>query len=102
MMAGPVVFSCNEVVGNDVVEPGIRVEPSGAVEGDPAGPAVIAGYCGRRRHVSVVMDDVVISGEGVAGDGGDAGTARVGGGIGNETKVMTAAAANTDGRIALS
>src|SRR5207247_8807000 len=102
MMAGPVVFSCNEVVGNDVVESGIGVEPSGAVEGDPAGPAVIAGYCGSRRHVSVVMDGVVIGGEVIAIDGGEPGTTRGGDVVGDKTQVMGSAQESDVGAVACS
>ena len=91
-MAGPVVFPSDEIVGNDVVEPRIGVEPSGAVEGNSAGPAIIVGYRRSQRHVSVVMNDVVIGGEVVAVDGGDAGTTGIGDGVRDETKVMGTAA----------
>src|SRR2546429_9031479 len=79
-MAGPVVFPSDDVVGDYVVKPGIGVEPLRTIEGDPARPAIIAGYRRSQRHVSVVMNDVVIGGEGIAVDGGDGGTTGIGGG----------------------
>src|SRR2546430_9272640 len=91
-MAGPVVFPSDDVVGDYVVKPGIGVEPLRTIEGDPARPAIIAGYRRSQRHVSVVMNDVVIGGEGVAGDGGDAGTTRIWDGGRDEKKVMGNAA----------
>src|SRR5947209_5190832 len=86
-MAGPVVLPSDEFVGNDVMEPRIGVEPSGAVERNPAGPAVIARYRRIRRHVSVVMDDVVIGGQIVAANGGDFRSAGVCNGVVYESKV---------------
>ena len=91
-MAGPVVFSSDDVVGDYVVKPGIGVEPPRTIERDPAGPAIIAGYRRSQRHVSVVMNDIVIGGEVVAVDGGDAGTTGIGDGVRDETKVMGTAA----------
>src|SRR5437899_10945986 len=85
-MAGPVVFSSDDVVGDYVVKPGIGVEPPRTIEGDPAGPAIIAGYRRSQRHVSVVMNAIVIGGEVVAVDGGDAGTRGSEDGVRGETK----------------
>src|SRR5256885_4632068 len=96
-MAGPVVFPSDDVVGDYVVKPGIGVEPPRTIEGDPAGPAIIAGYRRSQRHVSVVMNDVVIGGEVVAVDGGDAGSTGVGDGGPDETKEMGTATEKTVG-----
>src|SRR5437660_1551705 len=87
-MAGPVVFSSDDVVGDYVVKPGIGVEPPRTIERDPAGPAIIAGYRRSQWRVSVVMNEGVLGGVVVAVDGGDAGTEGIGDGGGDETQVM--------------
>jgi len=68
VIGGAVVFAGDDVVGDDVVETGIGIEPLGTVVGDGAGPAV---------EIAVVVDEVVVAGEIVAPDGADTGAAGV-------------------------
>jgi len=94
-------FAGDDVVGDDVVEAGVVIEPLSGVEGDGAGPAIPAGVGGRGGDVAVVVDEVVIGGEVIAVDGGDAGTAGVGDGVGEKAEVMGAAAEEAVGGVAI-
>ena len=95
-------FAGDDVVGDDVVEAGVIVEPLVAVVGDGAGPAVPAGgYGGGGRDVAVVVDEVVVRGEVVAADGADAGAAGVVDGVGDKAEVMGAAAEEAVSGVAL-
>src|SRR5262249_59589168 len=80
----------DDVIGDDVVEPGVVVEPLVGVVGDAAGPAIPLGSRGGRGHVTVVVDKVVVGGEVIAVADGDAGAAGIGHGIVDEAEVMNA------------
>ena len=80
---------------------GVAVKPLIAVEGNPTGPTILVRYGRNRRHVSVVIDEVVVGGEVIALDGSDAGAAGVGDGVVDKANVVRAAAEETVGGVAL-
>ena len=94
-------FAGDDVVGDDVVEAGVVVKPLSGVEGDGAGPAIPAGVGGGGGDVAVVIDEVVVGGEVIAVDGGDAGAAGVGDGVGEKAEVVGAAAEEAVGSVAI-
>jgi hypothetical protein len=94
-------FSGDDVVGDDVVEAGIVVEPLIGVEGDGAGPTVPGGVGGGRGDVAVVGDEVVIGGEIVTVDGGDAGATGIGDGVVGKAEVVGATAEEAVGGVAI-
>jgi len=94
-------FAGDDVVGDDVVEAGVVIEPLVGVVGDSAGPAVPLGVGGTGRDEAVVVDEVVIGGEVVAVDGSDTGAAGIGDGVGDEAKVVRAAAEEAIGGIGI-
>src|ERR1700757_4297433 len=94
-------FAGDDVVGDEVVEAGVGIEPLVGVEGDGAGPAVVGGEGGGGRDVAVVGDEVVVGGEVIAVDGSDAGAAGVGDGVGDKAEVVGATAEEAVGGVAV-
>lgn len=101
MVGRTVVFAHNNIVGDDVVEAAISVEPLVAVEGDPAGPTVPLRYAGGRRHVAVMVDYVVIGREIVAVPGANPGSSRGTHGVPDKTQMVSALAKESVTRIAM-
>ena len=101
VMGALVDFTGDDVVGDEVVEAGVVIEPLVGVVGDGAGPAIPLGVGGTGGDIAVVVDEVVVGGEVIAVDGSDAGTAGVGDGVGDETKVMGAAAKEAVGGVGI-
>ncbi len=94
-------FSGDDVIGDDVVEAGVVVEPLRGVERDGARPAIPRGVGSAGGDVAVVVDKVVIGGEVVAADRSDAGAAGVGDGIGEKAEVVRAAAEEAVGGVGI-
>src|SRR5437899_7799307 len=101
VMSALVDFAGDDVVGDDVVEAGVVIEPLVGVVGDSAGPAVPLGVGGTGRDEAGVVGEVVIGGEVVAVDGSDTGAAGIGDGVGDEAKVVRAAAEEGIGGIGI-
>ncbi len=101
MIGGAVEFTGDDIVGDNVVEAGVVVEPLVGVEGDAAGPAVPLRDGGGRGQVAVVVDEVVIGGEVIAVARGDAGAAGIVQGVGDEAEVMSTAAPESVAGVAL-
>src|SRR5207249_1645386 len=97
VVGGGVEFAGDDVVGDDVVEAGVGIEPLVGVVGDAAGPAVPLGVGSGGRHVAVVVDEVVVGGEVVAVAGADAGGAGIAHGIVDKAEVVGAAQEADDG-----
>ncbi len=92
-MVGSVVELADDgVVGDDVVEAGVGIEPLAGVERDAAGPAPPGDVGGVGGDVAVVADEVVIGGDVIAMDGGDAGAAGIANGVADEAEVVRAGA----------
>jgi len=101
MIGGAVEFTDDDIVGDDVVEAGVVVEPLVGVERDAAGPAVPLRDGGGRGEIAVVEDEVVIGGEVIAVASGDAGAAGIVQGVGDEAEVMSTAAPESVAGVAL-
>src|SRR6202008_3756259 len=71
------------------------------IKGDSASPAVVAGHGSIRRHVSVVIDEIVIGSEIVAIEGSDSGTSCITDRFANESEMVRAAAEESVGGVGL-
>jgi len=101
-MVGSVVELADDgVVGDDVVEAGVGIEPLAGVERDAAGPAPPGDVGGVGGDVAVVADEVVIGGDVIAMDGGDAGAAGIANGVADEAEVVRAGAVEAVEGVAL-
>jgi len=74
------------------VEARVIVEPLIAVVRDTTGPAIPLRHACGRRHVAIVVDDVVIGSEVIAVSAADTRTSRIADRVSNKAQVMAAAA----------
>src|ERR1700676_832747 len=90
MIGRTVVFTHDDVVGDDVVESAVSVEPLVAIEGDPARPAIPLRHARSHRHVPVMVDDVVISRKVITLPGADPRPSGMAHRVFDKTQVMSA------------